>query len=61
MLKFKLKGTNSALEILLEYGMRYPCQSLKIDKYCLHNQCQIIFLWIQIIEHEIFLFAFIWL
>jgi hypothetical protein len=31
-LKFMLKFANAALEILLEFGMRYPCQSLAIDK-----------------------------
>jgi hypothetical protein len=39
MLKFMLKCTNVALEILLEYGMRYPCQSLAIDKSHLLIQC----------------------
>jgi hypothetical protein len=28
-----LKFANTALEILLEFGMRYPCLSLAIDKY----------------------------
>jgi hypothetical protein len=31
--KFMLKFANAALEILLEFGMYYPCLSLAIDKY----------------------------
>jgi hypothetical protein len=34
-----LKFTNATLEILLEFGMRYPCQSLVIDKYRLLIRC----------------------
>jgi hypothetical protein len=34
-----LKFANAALEILLEFGMRFPCQSLAIDKYCLLIRC----------------------
>jgi hypothetical protein len=33
-----LKFANATLEILLEFGMHYPCQSLTIDKYaCLFD------------------------
>jgi hypothetical protein len=30
VLKFMLKFANVALEILLEFGMCYPCQSLQL-------------------------------
>jgi hypothetical protein len=32
VLKFMLKFAKATLEILLEFGMRYPCLSLAIDK-----------------------------
>jgi hypothetical protein len=34
-----LKFANAALEILLEFGMHYPCQSLAIDKCRLLIRC----------------------
>jgi hypothetical protein len=39
-----LKFTNTALEILLEFGMRYPYQSFVIDKCRLFIQCLFYFM-----------------
>jgi hypothetical protein len=39
VLKFMLKCANVVLEILLEFGLRYPCHSLAIDKCRLLIQC----------------------
>jgi hypothetical protein len=49
-----LKCTNVALEILLEFGMRYSCQFLAIDKCRLLIRFYFIFLRIQIIGYEFF-------
>jgi hypothetical protein len=38
-LEFMLKFVNVALEFLLEFGMRYPCLYLAIDKYRLLIHC----------------------
>ena len=56
-----LKCANVALEILLEFGMLYPYQSLTIDKCHLLVRCWIIFLWFQIIKYEFSFIFFVWL
>jgi hypothetical protein len=56
-----LKFANAALEILLEFGMRYPCQSLAIDKCRLLIRCSIFFYEFKLLNMNLFFITFVWL
>jgi hypothetical protein len=54
-----LKFANVALEFLLEFGMRYPCLSLAIDKDLLAYSLLNFFLKIFFYEYESLFIAFV--
>jgi hypothetical protein len=55
VLKFILKCTNVALEILLEFGMRYPCQSLILTSVAYLFDVKFIFYEFKLLNMKFFL------